>query len=89
MPSNSEKICTMRLADDVRQHVEPAAMRHADHRFVHVGVGGAIQDLVQNHDGRFRAFQRKALVADETGVQKMFELLGFDHALERAQRESA
>ncbi len=73
-----------RLVDNVRQHVEPAAVRHADHRFVHVGIGGEIQNLVQNHHGRFRAFERKALVTDKTRVQEMFELLGLDHALERA-----
>ena len=49
----------MRLADDVRQHVQAAAMRHADDGFVHVGVGGAIQNFVQNRDGRFARLRAK------------------------------
>ena len=84
MPSNSEKNLDHRLTDDVGQHIEPAAVRHADDGFMHVGVGGAVQNLIQNDHGRFGAFQRKALVADETRVQEMFELFGFDHALQRA-----
>src|ERR1700730_10932269 len=50
-----------------------------------VRVGGAIQDLIQNNDGRFRAFERKALMTDEAGMQKMFELLGFNQTLKGAR----
>ena len=70
-----------RFADDIRQHVQPSAVRHADHRFMHVGRCSAIQNFVQNRDGRFAALQRKALVSNEARVQKALELFGFNHAL--------
>ena len=72
------------FADDIRQHVETSAMRHAHDGFMHVGVGGAIQNLVQDDDGGLRSFQRKTLVSDEARVQEMFELFGFNDALQRA-----
>ena len=73
-----------RFADDVRQHVQASAMGHADHHFMDIGGRGAVQDFVQNRDGRFAAFQRKTLVANKAGMQKALELFGFDHALQRA-----
>ncbi len=60
-------------------------MRHAHDGFVHAGVGGAVENLIQDDDGRFGAFERKALVADEARMQEVLELFGLDDALERAQ----
>ena len=74
-----------RFADDIRQHVQASAVRHADHRLMYVGFGGAVQDFVQNRDGRFPALQRKTLVTNKARVQKALELFGFNDALERAQ----
>ena len=74
-----------RFTDDIRQHVQASAMRHADHRFVHIGAGGAVQNFIQNRDGRFAALQRKTFMANETRVQKPLELFGFNDVPQGAQ----
>ncbi len=48
-------------------------------------VGGALQNLVQNGERGFAAFQREALLAHEAGVQEMFELFAVDQAAQHAQ----
>ena len=47
------------LADDVGQHVEPAAVRHADDDLVEAGVGGLLADLVEEHDRRLAALEAR------------------------------
>ena len=64
-----------RLADNVGQHVQPPAVRHADHDFVHAVGGGTLGDLIQRRDRRLAAFQRESLLADESRVQELFETL--------------
>ena len=76
-----------RLADDVGQHVEPAAMRHARSRSrARCRSAARSSSLIQNRDGRFRAFQRETLLAHEARMQKMLELLGFDQVLAACAR---
>ena len=72
------------LADRVGQDVEAAAMRHADHEFVDVAGGGALQDLFQDGERGLAAFEREALLADEAGVQEMFELFARHHTAQDA-----
>ena len=88
-PSNSEKICLTILAHHVGQHVQPAAVRHADHHFGHVVGGGALQNLLQNGQRGFAAFQREALLAHEAGMQEVLELLGGDQVAQRAHARVA
>ena len=59
-------------------------MRHADDELVHVVCRGAVQQLVQDRHRALGAFERKALVADEAGVQEVLELFGRDEAFENA-----
>ena len=75
-----------RLADDVGQYVQPAAMRHADDDFVDVVRGGALEQFVENGDRRFAAFEREPLLADESRVQKMLELFGLDQSAAECAR---
>src|ERR1035437_3673659 len=67
------------LADRVGEDVEAPAVGHADHQFVDVAKGGALQDFFQDGERGFAAFERESLLADEAGVQKMFELLARHH----------
>ncbi len=71
-----------RLADDVGEHVEPAAVRHPDDDFLDAVGGSPGQQLLQDGDGRLRPFQRKTLLAHETRVQKMLERFGVDEFLQ-------
>ena len=64
------------LADDVGQHVQPAAVRHADADLLQAGVGGLLADLVQQGDGGLAALQGEALLTDELGLQERLEDLG-------------
>ena len=77
------------LAHDVGEHVEAAAVRHAHHHFGDIVGGGAMQDLLQDDQRGFAAFQREALLADEAGVQEMLELLGGDQIAQGAQARFA
>ena len=62
------------LADDVGQDVEAAAVGHADDDLVDVVGGGALQNLFQDGERGFAAFEREALLADEARVQEVLEL---------------
>src|SRR5579883_42407 len=73
------------LANDIGQHIQAPAVRHADHGFVHAGIRGAVQNFIQDHDGRLGAFQREAFVPHEARVEKMLELFRFYYALRRPQ----
>ncbi len=64
------------LADDVGQHVQPAAVRHADDDLVHVVVGRHLAQLVQQHDRGLAALQGEPLLTDELGLQEGLEDLG-------------
>ena len=73
-----------RLADNIRQHVQAAAMRHADDSFVPVFIGGTFQHLVQNNDGAFQPFQAEALLSDEAILQEVFKLFGLNQSAQHA-----
>ena len=70
------------LADDVGEHVEAAAVRHADHRAVELGVGGRLEDGVEDRDGRLGALEAEALLADVLGGEELLERLGRVEPLE-------
>ena len=65
-----------RLADDVGQHVEPAAVRHADDDLVELVLGGLVQHGVQQRDDGLAALQREPLLPDVLGLQERLERLG-------------
>ena len=64
------------LADDVGEHVEPAAVGHADRDLVEAGLGGGLADLVEQRDRGLAALEAEPLLADELGLQEGLERLG-------------
>src|ERR1700733_4028539 len=72
----------MRLAQHLRQHVEAAAMRHADDDFLHAEIAAALDDLLERRDQRFSTVETKTLGAGEFEVAELFETLGFNKLVE-------
>ena len=64
------------LAQDVGQHIEPAAVGHADNRGVQTVGRRHGQDLVQDRDGALGAFQPEPLGTHVLGGQELLECLG-------------
>src|SRR5215218_84478 len=56
------------LADNVGQHVEPAAVWHADADFLKAGFSSLLAHLVQQDYGRLAPFQGEPLLSDELGL---------------------
>ena len=73
------------LAGDVGQHVEAAAVGHADRDLVEAGLGRALQDLVEQRDGRLAALEAEALLADVLRLQEGLEGLGLVQLAQDAQ----
>ena len=67
-----------RLADDRREDGQPAAVRHPDDDLADAGLGGAVEEAVEERDRRLAAFEREALVADVLRVEELLEALGLD-----------
>ncbi len=65
----------VRLLHHVRQHVEPAAMRHRDEHVLHPRRRRIGDDLVEDRHHQIEAFDRKAGLAGESAVQEPFERL--------------
>ena len=53
------------LAHHIDQHVQAAAMGHAQHDLLHAQLAAALDDLFQRRDGGFAAVQAETLGADE------------------------
>ena len=62
-----------RLAQHVDQHVQAAAMRHADDDFLEAGLAAPLHQVVQHRDQRIAAFEREALLAHVLRVQVALE----------------
>ena len=71
-----------RLAHEVGEHVQPPAVRHADHRFFQAHLAAALDDLLEGRDQRLAAFQPEALGADIFAVEEMLEDLGLRQPFE-------
>ena len=72
----------VRLAHHLRQHVEPAAMRHADDDLFDAERAAALDDLLQRRDHRLAAVEAEALGAGELHVAELLEALGLDQLVE-------
>ena len=72
----------MRLGHDLRQHIEPSAVRHADHDLAHAERAAALDDLLQRRDHRFGAVEAEALGAGEFQVAEFLEAFGLDQLVE-------
>ena len=66
----------VRLADDVRQDVEPTTVGHSHHDLRHALSGGGVEQRVEEDDGRLRPLQAEPLLADVARVEEAFEHLG-------------
>ena len=72
-----------RLAQRIDEHVETAAVGHADDDLIDAESAADADQFVHRHDQRFAAFEREALLADVAGVQVALERLGGRQAFEQ------
>ena len=70
------------LAHHVGEHVEPAAVGHADDDFLDAELAAALDDLFERRDGRLGAVQAETLGAGIFLVEEALEDLGLDQAAE-------
>jgi len=73
-----------RFAHRVDEHVQAAAVGHADHHVTHAVAAAALDQGVHQRDQRVAAFQRETLLAHEGGVKVALKALGGGDALEQA-----
>ena len=73
-----------RLAQRIHQHVQPAAVRHADDDLLCALRGRDTHQFVHGDDGRFAALEREALLADILGMQVALHRFGRRHAFQEA-----
>src|SRR5262249_24162007 len=64
------------LADEIGQHVEPAAVRHADDEFSYAEFAAAAQDRLERRHQRLGAFDAEPLGAGVPTIEKPLEILG-------------
>ena len=57
----------------VRQHVEPAAVRHADDRFARAMRGGELDREIEHRHGHVEPFDRESLLAEVRLVEEALE----------------
>src|SRR5947209_17445273 len=72
----------VRLAHHLREHIEPPAMRHAEHDFFHAEIAAALDDLFQRGNQRFRAIEAEAFRPRELDVAEFLEALRLDQLVE-------
>ena len=68
----------LRLAHHLRQHVEPAAVRHANADVLHAERAAALDDLLKRGDHGLAAVQTEALGAGEFQIAEFLEAFGLD-----------
>ena len=66
----------VRLVQRVRQHVEPAPVRHPEHDLADPERGRPLDDRVQERDQHLAPFEREPLLADIVRGQERLEQLG-------------
>ena len=72
----------VRLAHHLAQHVEPAAMGHAERDFLQAELAAALDDLLERRDHRLGAVEAEALGAGIFHVEEILEALGLDQLVE-------
>ena len=63
------------FAEQVHEHVEPAAVRHADDGFLDPGRAARLDQVIEQRDERIRALEREALLPDILRMQVPLESL--------------
>ncbi len=74
-------------AEDVRHHIETAAVRHPNHDLLDSERGSKLHESVQRRDQRFATFQRVALLPQISAVEKTLEDLRIGQTLENSSLE--
>src|SRR5690242_3988396 len=72
----------VRLAHHLCQHVEPAAVRHADDDLFDAESAAALDDLLERRNHRLAAVEAEALGAGKLDVAEFLEAVGFDQLVE-------
>ncbi len=57
-------------------------MSHADHYFMDVGVGAALEQLIEDCECRFAAFEGEAFGTDEAHVEELFKEFSLENTFE-------
>ena len=73
----------VRAAEHVREHVQPAAVRHAEHDLVAALLRGELDRLVEHRDHHVETLDRELLLAEERAAQVALEALDLGQALEQ------
>ncbi|QTK80393.1 hypothetical protein AT6N2_C2847 [Agrobacterium tumefaciens] len=68
----------VRLAHDVRQNIQAAAVSHAENDFLEPFLAAALDNLLERRDERFTAIETETLGALEANVEELFVTFGFD-----------
>ena len=68
----------VRLAHHLSQHIEAAAMGHAQHDLLHAQRAAALDDLLQRGDHGFAAIKAEALGAGEAQIAETLEAFGLN-----------
>ena len=63
------------MSDDIREHVQASAMRHAHRDSLDAKFAGALNQLIEQRNDRLTAFDRKSFLTEELGIQEFLELL--------------
>ena len=71
------------LADRVREHVQPAAVRHSDHDLVGASVCGQLDRLVEHRHHHVEPLGGELLLAEEGLAEVVLERLGARQPLEQ------
>ena len=74
------------LMDDVRQHIQPAAMGHAHHDLFRSERRPRFDQRIEQWDQRLRSFHREPFLPDELGMQKFFKRLSGYEEFQNAAR---
>ena len=70
------------LGHHVGQHVQAAAVRHADHDFFHPQRAAALDDLFHRRDQAFAAIETEPFGPHVLDLQELLEALGLDHLVQ-------
>ncbi len=74
-----------RLAEHVYEHIQPAAMRHADDQLLNTALARALDQIVEHRDQRLAPFEREPLLTDEPRVQVALDAFGAREAREEGR----
>ena len=73
---------TVRLGHHLCQNVEPPAVRHAEHDFLHAKIAAALDDLLERRNQRFSPIEAETLGAGIFDIEEFLEAFGFHQLVE-------